>query len=106
TCKPCSGAWSTPTKPRREAVRPGWHYPVGTGHAREVQPHQRASPVRGHGPLLPSQGGKLSALAGTILWERAMPVKCNHTSVQTVFVVWPSPTGGCCAPAAYAARPC
>src|SRR5690554_6500507 len=60
--------------------------PVGTGHAREVQPHQRADPVRGHGPLLPSQGEKLSALAGTTLWERAMPVKCNHSSVQALFV--------------------
>ena len=40
----------------------------------------------GMGPLLPSQGEKLSSLAGTILWERAMPEKCNHTNVQAVFV--------------------
>src|SRR5690606_40019626 len=45
-----------------------------------------SDPVRRHGPLLPSQGEKLSALAGTTLWERAMPVKCNHSSVQALFV--------------------
>src|SRR5690606_11240396 len=73
TCKPCSWAWPTPTKPRREAVRPGWHYPVGTGHAREVQPHQRADCVRG---LALSYGALLltGCLRGQAMLKQAPPM--------------------------------
>src|SRR5690606_40103625 len=73
-------------KPRREAVRPGWHHPVGTGHAREMQPLQRASPVRGHGPT-PTKPRREAVLPG---WhypvETGHARECNHTSVLALFV--------------------